>query len=266
MRFALSDCACAPNSIRWPLFGFQPRAAAPGQIAIVAFLTRAAVVDAIVVIRVDVIQLLRRRERRGRREAPLQVADHRGVGGGIERVRVRRIFVLAKHRSTRDHRRAQRLSRRQVDRDLGLAVGETERGVRGRVDLPQQPVDVAFPNRHHPARVLVAAKRPLEDGAGGRRADHSPHGEPLARSVAGREIEARPQVRVEALRMRAGQERRGFEDVAVDQRQRAGVLHAADGVKQQRAVDAVDRNADVLRSEPANRELGAEVVAGRDSG
>ena len=66
--------------------------------------------------------------------------------------------------------------------------------------------------------------------------------------------------------MRAGQQRRRFEDVAVDQRQRAGVLHAADGVEQQRAVDAVDRNADVGGPEPAHRELGAEVVAGGDAG
>ena len=37
-------------------------------------------------------------------------------------------------------------------------------------------------------------------------------------------------------------------------------------MKQQRAVDAVDRDADVRRSEPAHRELGAEVVAGGDAG
>ena len=48
--------------------------------------------------------------------------------------------------------------------------------------------------------------------------------------------------------------------------ERAGVVHAAHGVKQQRAVDAVDRDADVLRPEPAHRELGAEVVAGRHAG
>ena len=66
--------------------------------------------------------------------------------------------------------------------------------------------------------------------------------------------------------MRTREQRRRLQDVAVDQRQRAGVLHAADGVKQQRAVDAVDRNADVAGTEPAHRELGAEVVAGADAG
>ena len=73
-------------------------------------------------------------------------------------------------------------------------------------------------------------------------------------------------MRVETLRMSAGEERRRFDDVAVDQADGAGVLHAADGVEQQRAVDAIHRDADVRRSEATHGELGAEVVASGHAG
>ena len=73
-------------------------------------------------------------------------------------------------------------------------------------------------------------------------------------------------MRTQTLRMRAGEQRRGFDDIAVDQSDRAGVLHAADGVEQQRAVDAIHRDPDVRRSKATHGELGAEVVAGGNAG
>ena len=66
--------------------------------------------------------------------------------------------------------------------------------------------------------------------------------------------------------MRAGEQRRGFDDVAVDQADGAGVLHAADGVEQQRAVDAIHGDPDVRRPQATHGELGAEVVAGGHAG
>ena len=98
------------------------------------------------------------------------------------------------------------------------------------------------------------------------RADVESSPQAIERAVAGGEVESRTEMRTKALRVRARQQRCGFKDVAVDQPKRSGIVLVANGMKQQRAVHAVYRDADVRRTETANGKLGAEVVARRNGG
>ena len=83
------------------------------------------------VLGVQQVDLLRRRECRRRREPPLQVADQRGVGRMIERVRIGRIvrFRAAPSLPAIIDTRSD-LARRQVEGELRLRVREAERRCR----------------------------------------------------------------------------------------------------------------------------------------
>src|SRR5687767_4729005 len=71
-------------------------------------------------------------------------------------------------------------------------------------------------------------------------------------------------MRAKSLRIRPREQRCRFQNVAVDQSERARVILVANGMEQQWAVDAVDRNPDVRWSKTANGELGAKIITGRD--
>ncbi len=68
-------------------------------------------------------------------------------------------------------------------------------------------------------------------------------------------------MRSELLRMWSGK-RHGFvQDVAIDQCEQARVLDAANRVKQERAVRAIDGDADVPGVQSSNGKLASEIVA-----
>jgi hypothetical protein len=66
--------------------------------------------------------------------------------------------------------------------------------------------------------------------------------------------------------MRTRQQRGRFKDVAVDQAERSRVFNAANSVKEQRTVHAVDREACLRRTVAAHRELGAKIVGRGNAG
>ena len=70
-------------------------------------------------------------------------------------------------------------------------------------------------------------------------------------------------MRAKPLRIRTRQQRRRIENVAVDERQGTGIVEAAHGVEQERAVDAIESDPDVRGTLCAHGELRLEVVARR---
>ena len=241
-------------------------AAAPRDVAIAAFLPRPSVGDLIQVGAVDHVDLLREREAGGSRVAPLQVADHRAVVAAIEAVEPSSLLVLVELRSAGDDAHAKRLRRCWIERHLALRIGEAEAAIDRRIHAPENPVDVALAGGRQPRATRASTERPFPDRRRRGSADQRAHVQPIAGAIARAQVEPRAEMRAEDLRIGAGEERRVLEDVAVDQRQRSGILDAANGMKQQTAVHVVDAEADVVRSEAAHRELRAIVVAGGDAG
>jgi hypothetical protein len=84
---------------------------------------------------------------------------------------------------------------------------------------------------------------------------------PIAGALAHVEIELGTETIAVALRVRPVQQRDPVEDVAVQHRDGAAVLHVLNGVKQERRRHAVEREVHPRERASADRELAAEVVA-----
>ena len=88
--------------------------------------------------------------------------------------------------------------------------------------------------------------------------------DPITCAVARGEVDPRAEMRAKPLWIGARHQGCRFQNVAVDQAERSRIVLIAHRVKQQRAVDAVDGNADVRRPQAADCELRSKVVSGGD--